>query len=550
MAQGRQTGTRAVGKAVAGAVATMGAVFASGLPALGAERVLVEYGPFSRSVTVASLAAFAQDGTVPPDLVPYLQHLTPDRREELRQLLVTERQVGLVPITQWLYTPMGENSLAFVGNWVRMDSRLNGQRAIRAAVIASATEDGTLSLLDYLRLYPSPSLRINLNAALAYERQVAQRADTTLALVEAVAQQSAAAAAQRPFDPATQPNLVEPGPHAVARVDLTVQAGDRTFPADLFLPRSGLVPPSSVPVVVLSHGLGDTRLSFRDVGTHLASHGFAVAIPEHLGSNRAQRDSMFAGLSNETFDAADFLHRPQDVTALLDTLADQNAHQFQGRLNVARVMAVGHSFGGYTALALAGATIDFSRLEKRCRAPINVVANAAQLLECRALELQADPAAMAQLEQGVADNRVVVTMAFAPVSNLFGPSGMGRITTPVMIYGGAFDIAAPVVPQQAVAFNWLQHDDNYFYLAENTSHSAGTTRLVANMFNLDQDFDQSVAEGLTLLRGVNRSLVVAFAQVYLAENAAFEPFLTAGYVETVSTAPFTLNLVRKLPPLP
>lgn len=520
------------------------------LPGQAAERVVLEYGPFSRAVAVASLQDFAETGTVAPDLRAYLGALTPEQQAELRQALTIERQVDVVRISQWFYTPMGEQSLAFVGNWVRMDSRLNGQQAIRAAVIASAAEDGTLSLIDYLRLYPSPSLRVNLNAALAYQRQVVQRADTTLALVEAVAQQSKVAAAQHPFDPATQPNLVEPGPYAVERVDLVVQAGDRTFPADLFLPQSSRAQPGSVPVVVLSHGLGDTRLSFRDVGEHLASHGFAVALPEHVGSNRAQRDDMFAGLEQETFEAAEFLHRPLDMTALLDTLAAQNTRQFQGQLDVERVMAVGHSFGGYAALALAGATIDFFRLEKRCNAPINVVANAAQLLECRALELQQDPAALAQLQQGVGDDRVVITMAFAPVSNLFGPSGMARITTPVMIYGGAFDIAAPVVPQQAVAFDWLQTADKYFYLAENTSHSAGTTRLVANMFNLDQDFEQSVDEGLDLLRGVNRSLVVAFAQVYLAENAAFEPFLTAGYVEAVSDVPFTLNLVRELPPLP
>ncbi|NJL44938.1 MAG: hypothetical protein HC922_02705 [Leptolyngbyaceae cyanobacterium SM2_3_12] len=257
---------------------------------------------------------------------------------------------------------------------------------------------------------------------------------------------------------------------------------------------------------------------------------------------------MFTGLSQETFRAQEFLDRPLDISFLLDELERINAADFAGQLDVNRVAAVGHSFGGYTAIALAGATIDFDRLARRCDLKANLLLDAAALLECRALELLDDPVAIQRLgQQGARDERVKLVMAFATVSNLFGPQGMAQVDVPTMIFGGAFDVVAPVVPQQVSAFSWLT-TERYFYLAENTSHGADITRLTSRVFNIDTDFDQGVDEGLVITRGVNTALIVAFSEVYLLDHQEFEPFLRPAFVEAASVEPFRLHLVRELPP--
>jgi predicted dienelactone hydrolase len=203
-------------------------------------------------------------------------------------------------------------------------------------------------------------------------------------------------------------------------------------------------------------------------------------------------------------------------------------------------------------LALGGATVDFARLTERCDPDANILLNGAMVLECRALELLNQPEVVQQLGQtGVADERVKLVMAFAPVSNLFGERGIRQIQRPVMIQGGAFDILAPIVPQQLLAFSWLTTPEKYFYLAENTSHSAEFTGLTNRLFNLDEQFEQSVLEaGLGINRNLNKALIVAFSKVYLEGRSEYEPFLTAAYVEETSQPPFNFRLLREVADIP
>ncbi|PZO38252.1 MAG: hypothetical protein DCF17_14935 [Shackletoniella antarctica] len=246
--------------------------------------------------------------------------------------------------------------------------------------------------------------------------------------------------------------------------------------------------------------------------------------------------------------ARDFLDRPLDISFLLDELERLNASTFEGRLDVSRVTAVGHSFGGYTALALGGATIDFDRLARRCDPAANLLVDAAMVLECRALELQSDAAVMARLAQGTQDDRIKLVMALATVSNLFGPRGIAQVSVPVMLLGGEVDLLAPVVPQQVAAFSWLRGSDRYLYLGENTSHGPDFTKLFTQFLYIDAALEQGIDEAVTATRGVIKSLVVAFSQVYLNQQEDYRPFLRSAYVEAVSVEPFRLHLVRDLPP--
>lgn len=529
---------------------SLSAIVLTPRPGLTAESVYFDFRLLGRSVPTASLAHFAETGEADAALAPYLRRLTPAQKDGVREALTAARPVNLQHLSQWFYSPMGEDVLLFAGDLMQTEGRLNGQKALRAALIAAAAEDGEISLLDVIEHFPTRSLRFDLNEALVEMRQVEAERQETLAVVAAISQQSQTDAAQSPIDLAALPDLTQPGPYATRRLSLTLQdpsRNHRTYPVELFVPENLAAVPGPIPIVVFSHGLGDSRTSFLDL-ERIATYGFAVALPEHIGSNSTQKEALLTGLDHELFKSREFLDRPLDISFLLDELERTNASEYEGKLNVQQVAVIGHSFGGYTALALAGATIDFDALAQGCTPEANILLNAAQLLECRALEIRDDPAVVQQLGvAGVGDDRIKAVMAFAPVSHLFGEPGIRRIQIPTVIVGGAFDMVTRVVPQQVEAFSWLTTADKYLYLYDNTSHTAGLTRLVDSVFHINRDFEQGVEEALALNRNTSKALAIAVAQVYLKGDLSYEPFLRSAYVETVSEAPLQQHLIRELP---
>jgi predicted dienelactone hydrolase len=85
-------------------------------------------------------------------------------------------------------------------------------------------------------------------------------------------------------------------------------------------------------------------LLHRGLAIHLARHGFVVAAPEHPGDSRT--DNRLAGTE------ANLRHRPRHVTAVIDWMLRE---EFLGPSLLPDTAAVvGHSLGGYTALAIAG----------------------------------------------------------------------------------------------------------------------------------------------------------------------------------------------------
>lgn len=99
-----------------------------------------------------------------------------------------------------------------------------------------------------------------------------------------------------------------------------------------------------LPLVVISHGTGGTPWVYRDLAAHLAREGFVVALIEHPGNNR--RDDRLSGT------AANLANRPRHVRLAIDAaFADALVGPHLSRDGVG---LIGHSMGGYTALAVAG----------------------------------------------------------------------------------------------------------------------------------------------------------------------------------------------------
>lgn len=515
--------------------------------AMAAERISIWFGKFNRSISVSALESFARDGIVDPTLAPFLRRVSPETQAEIRRALTATKEVSPSEFSQLLHTPMGQQMLERTGQIIQTRARQNGAVAIRGALVLGSTHPDGLSMITFLRAFSTQELRLDLRRIVAqYQRtsNTITAVNDFLELVKVISEKDAELSPIN-FDPL--PSLREKGSYSVLSQTIVLQdqEGDRSFPVDLYLPE---VSQSDLPVIVVSHGLGSSRGLFRDYAEHLASHGFFVVVPEHVGSNQAQQEAVRGWLANELFEVDEFVNRPKDISFLLDELAQINSSEYQGQLNLDQVGVIGHSFGGYTALVLGGATVDMDRVRRLCQLDASITAGFALLLTCRILELESSPAAIQQLTSGqLKDDRVAFVMALNPVSNLFGESGMGRIEIPMVIAGGLNDFSTPILREQAEPFSWLTTSDKYLIVKENFSHGVESTTLLKNFFYTLEDSEEQIEVAINQLRTNVKALTVAYSQVYVAGNEDFRPFVTSAYLKEISRAPFSLYMTRSLP---
>lgn len=107
----------------------------------------------------------------------------------------------------------------------------------------------------------------------------------------------------------------------------------------------GNISKGKFPLVIISHGGGGSHLVYRTVARHLAQNGYVVAMPEHHKNNRND-NSLEGENSNITL-------RTGHIRLVIDTLLCHA--QFATSIDTHRIFMIGHSMGGCTALAVAGA---------------------------------------------------------------------------------------------------------------------------------------------------------------------------------------------------
>ena len=148
------------------------------------------------------------------------------------------------------------------------------------------------------------------------------------------------------------------GRFAVEIIDfdnLTDTGRGRKVPIKAFLPAGN----GPFPVVIVSHGAGGNRDANFAQARHLASHGYAAFAVEHIGSNTAVLTRSFrlvANLKATIHDANEALGRPKDISFAIDQAEKWNmSHdKIRGRLDMKHVGVLGHSYGAYTTMVVAG----------------------------------------------------------------------------------------------------------------------------------------------------------------------------------------------------
>jgi predicted dienelactone hydrolase len=117
-------------------------------------------------------------------------------------------------------------------------------------------------------------------------------------------------------------------------------------------------------LILLSHGIGGSELGHSILAQALARNGYLVAALRHPGDN--WQDQSLLGKSPERY----FDERPRQASRVIDAILADPAwkDRITADIQGPRVGALGHSAGGYTVLALAGAKPDLSRMRKHCQA--------------------------------------------------------------------------------------------------------------------------------------------------------------------------------------
>ncbi len=287
---------------------------------------------------------------------------------------------------------------------------------------------------------------------------------------------------------AVHPYKKDAGPLAVAvtRYDWVDTARNRHVPVKIYSPEKGAGP---FPVIVFSHGLGGTREGYEYLGRHWASHGYVVAHIQHEGSD----DQVWKGqerpglaLAEAARDVKNAIARPLDVKLALDQLTALNreAGPFHNRLDLNAAGIAGHSFGGWTTLAVAGQVFPTGSLaDPRFKAGIAMSA---------AVELRRDP-----------------------------DKAYGAIRIPILHMTGTLDdspIGETTAAQRRIPFDHIHGADQYQVIFAGGDHMVfAGERLRGVPSDKDPIFHDLILQSTT-----------AFWDAYLKNDAAAKKWLAQG----------------------
>lgn len=526
-AKASRMGRRFARKVLGLSLVLSGVAVMADMPSHAAETLSFSYGPLIRSLKVSSLETFAENGTVEEDLAFFLTLVKPEEYPLLRKALTEKADIDPLIVSRFFNSDIGEDILERLGKAITLLRGGNGKSILRAALVnASFSKDG-VSLLSVLEQLPA-NVQIHGEKVLATERATKRVIAATERLDSVMGQLTAEEAkGDLPADFSAMADLRKPGTLAVRQEvwNLTDSTRNRSFYVDIYSPRNP--PAAKLPVIVFSHGLASRPEDYSDAIRQLASHGYVVAAPQHPGSDAIWLKEMLRGLHKDIFDINEFSNRPKDISFVIDELERRNAGRFNGKLDLTRVALAGHSFGGYTVLALAGATVDLAYLKEECKRPFGGL-NVSILLQCQALRLP--PEQLTNLQ----DSRAAAVFAANPVNrSLFGRKGLGNIKVPVVMASGSYDPATPPALEQAASFTWLTAPDKYWLIVQGQAH-VNFTKVDPGIKNAIESVSDITLPSQGLIGNYIKAMALPFFEVYLRKNNTYKPYLRSSYAEYLS----------------
>ncbi|MGB3767386.1 MAG: alpha/beta fold hydrolase, partial [Phormidesmis sp.] len=515
----------------------LGIVALSAAPGLASDRIVLKVGPLRQSIELRDLESFARTGEVPNSLRLYSGILSPDVQRSLYQKLDLDPKMSDRIIEDVLDSANGELLLDALTRIAPNMTLSQLQGAIRLA----ATQADGLNVIGVLQAIPQETLEVDLTAAIGLISQLNFSTLESRSLSSVLDQELNVALAVPPksdFDPAAA------GAEQTYQRSMTMFDEDRQrdIPVEIYWSQN-----PQGPLVVLSHGFGADRFFLNYVAEHLSSHGITVVSLEHPGSNLQALEGLpldpdIIESPSRLLPATEFLDRPRDVSFVLNQLEQLNEQSdFRGLFNTEDVTIIGHSLGGYTGLALAGAKLDLRSLQTFCDTIQPLAVSPADWLQCAAVDLP-------EQQADLSDDRIKQVMALNPlVGQLFGETGLSEVKVPTLLMTATKDGVTPTLDQQLEPFTQLAGPKYLLAVIGGTHLSAGdpgnvNPALTQLPFMAELDVQQT-----SELRRALRGLSLSFVEQRMPEAEAYKPFLSAGYVQSFSTPALPLRFTQTLP---
>lgn len=176
------------------------------------------------------------------------------------------------------------------------------------------------------------------------------------------------------------------------------------------------------PLVLISHGSGGTNLGYRSIAFELARQGYVVAMPLHPQNN--YKNNRAQGTNKN------WRNRPLHISATIDNLLANQT--LATHINANKIAVVGHSAGGYTALALAGGVADTAYIITLCKANPEIGEDFCGLVK----ENKIKPEAFLNVQ----DKRVKAIVLLAPVGVLFkSKTSLSGVNVPTLMLSAEKD---------------------------------------------------------------------------------------------------------------
>lgn len=496
--------------------------------AIAADRVLIRKGILTVAVQVDDLKIFEETGIVPSGLKKITKMLPAQQTDLFLGALRARLPIDVTAFSYLLNTRLAEPVLTGLATIIDRQDQA-GMVALRAALILGTDQPGGLSLVSFLRAYPSQQITFNidqafllfsqLNSSFARNQSIFDNLSPFWAKYLKTTTDLKEFAEKLPFDPTAS------GPHAVIfrQFNWHDQRSNRSLPVDIYYSQ---VASDRKPLIIFTHGRGSVRSELQYLAEHLASHGYVVVTPEHPGSNENQINTKL------TIAPQEFLARPQDISFVIDQLAEMNNKpgEWRGKLGTNNILIIGYSLGGATALSLAGAEMDLSLTEANCQANI-MTFSLGEITQCVAAQLPED-------NYNLRDPRIKSAIALSPTTSLlFGENGLTKLAVPTLILFGSQDKTTPPILEQIIPFQQIPPPRWLVGIIGGTHLTVKDPKLVLNPIGrLETPFSGNEVGGeeAAHIRNYLKAITLAMVGKMTPDAEKYNVFFTPEYAQLLS----------------
>jgi predicted dienelactone hydrolase len=505
-----------------------------------ADTVVIRYGPLEESVSLEELKKSTETGKLPASLGTYTKRMTEEQRRFLVEGLKIRIPINVITLDRLINTQIGTTILSDVSTAISRGDQA-GLQAMKGGLVLGANSPQGLSILSFIAAYPSKRLEINLPQAITVARSLNGAFIRTQRFMFGLSPQVNPKDIKVAYS--LDPTQAGSAQVQTLKLNFNDQKRQRQIPLDVYFSTAAT---ANKPVIVFSHGFGSVRTDLRYLAEHLASRGYVVAALEHPGSNETASKAVKQN-KNQLVAPQEFLDRPRDISFILDELEKLNQtanNPLQGKLATNNVMVVGYSFGGGTALALAGGELQIENLKQRCQQNLST-ANLGERVQCAG---QALPEKTYQLR----DARIKQAIALNPTTSLmFGETGLTKVQIPTLILSSSADKITPPLTEQIMGFakipspKWLVGVVGGSHLSVVDPNLTPYQQGKPGKPILNKEVTGEQAKDV---RKFLKGITLAMAAQLTPEASQYAPFLTADYAQISSTRLFPLRIVRELSP--